>query len=130
MTDHSEDDWEEVNVDLSDENLAAFVAEAPGEVPDEARERCPQCRSTDLACRLALLDTRLNEHDAIAAFAARHGTSEKRRLDLFRQRSVIRAELSKILRELHAKGVSTEEFYNELPFLDRHNIASLLVNEP
>ena len=75
-------------------------------------------------------EIRISEHYEINSFEARFSNPEKRRKQVFCDRSQIREKISKQLRHLIESGLSEEEIPDEMPFIPKREIKGLTMNLP
>ena len=75
-------------------------------------------------------EIRISEHYEINSFEARFSNPEKRRKQVFSDRSQIREKISKQLRHLIESGLSEEEIPDEMPFIPKKEIKGLIMNLP
>lgn len=75
-------------------------------------------------------EIRISEHYEINSFEARFSNPEKRRKQVFCDRSQIREKISKQLRYLIESGFSEEEIPDEMPFIPKKEIKGLIMNLP
>jgi hypothetical protein len=75
-------------------------------------------------------EIRISEHYEINSFEARFSNPEKRRKQVFSDRSQIREKISKQLRHLIESGFSEEEIPDEMPFIPKKEIKGLIMNLP
>ena len=76
------------------------------------------------------MEIRISEHYEINSFEARFSNPEKRRKQVFSDRSQIREKISKQLRHLIESGLSEEEIPDEMPFIPKREIKGLTMNLP
>lgn len=76
------------------------------------------------------MEIRISEHYEINSFEARFSNPEKRRKQVFSDRSQIREKISKQLRHLIENGLTEEEIPDEMPFIPKWEIKGLIMNLP
>ena len=76
------------------------------------------------------MEIRISEHYEINSFEARFSNPEKRRKQVFSERSQIREKISKQLRHLIENGLTEEEIPDEMPFIPKREIKGLIMNLP
>ncbi len=76
------------------------------------------------------MEIRISEHYEISSFEARFSNPEKRRKQVFSDRSLIREKISKQLHYLIENGLSEQEIPDEMPFIPKREIKGLITNLP
>jgi len=76
------------------------------------------------------MEIRISEHYEISSFEARFANPEKRRKQIFSERSIIREKISKQLRFLIENGLTEQEIPDEMPFIPNGEIHGLVMNLP
>lgn len=76
------------------------------------------------------MEIRISEHYEISSFEARFSNLEKRRKQIFKDRSIIRDKISKQMRYLIENGLSEEDIPNAMPFIPSGEIKGLIMNLP
>ncbi len=83
-----------------------------------------------LVQNLREMEIRISEHYEISSFEARFTNPEKRRKQVFSDRSNIREKISKHLRYLIENGLTEDEIPDEMPFIPKREIKGLIMNLP
>ena len=76
------------------------------------------------------MEIRISEHFEINVFEARYANLERRRKQIFSDRSEIREKISKQLRYLIESGMDEQEIPDEMPFIPKREIKGLILNLP
>lgn len=76
------------------------------------------------------MEIRISEHYEISSFEARFVNPEKRRKQIFSERSIIREKISKQLRYLIENGLTEQDIPDEMPFIPKTEIHGLVMNLP
>ena len=76
------------------------------------------------------MEIRISEHFEISSYEARFSNPDKRRKQIFSERSTIREKLSRQLRYLVENGLTEQEIPDEMPFIPKREIKGLILNLP
>lgn len=76
------------------------------------------------------MEIRISEHFEISSYEARFSNPDKRRKQIFSERSTIREKLSRHLRYLVENGLTEQEIPDEMPFIPKREIKGLILNLP